>query len=69
MGPMDAGKVSHIDLKHIHLNQNHPATVIRMRVDVDCLKPKSTYYYTVDSMQGNGKSDGVKCPIRRFPTP
>jgi phosphodiesterase/alkaline phosphatase D-like protein len=52
---------------HIRLNQNHPTTVFRVRVDG--LKPKSTYYYTVDSMQGNGKSDGVKSTVRRFTTP
>ena len=52
---------------HIRLNQNHPTTVFRVRVEG--LQPKSTYYYTVDSMQANGKSDGVKSPIRHFSTP
>ena len=52
---------------HIRLNRNHPYTIFRVRVDD--LKPKSTYYYTVDSMQASGKSDGVKSPVRRFSTP
>jgi hypothetical protein len=52
---------------HIRLNQNHPTTVFR--VLVPGLQPKSTYYYTVDSMQASGKSDGVKSPIRHFSTP
>ena len=33
------------------------------------LKPATTYYYTVDSLQGNGKSDGVKSPVRHFTNP
>lgn len=52
---------------HIRLNQGHPETIFRVRVDG--LKPKTTYYYTVDSMQSNGKSDGVKSPVSHFTTP
>ena len=52
---------------HIRLNQNHSTTVFR--VLVPGLQPKTTYYYTVDSMQASGKSDGVKSPIRHFSTP
>jgi hypothetical protein len=51
----------------IQLNQNHPDTVFRVRVD--SLKPQTTYYYTVDSMQGNGKSDGVKSSVYHFTNP
>jgi hypothetical protein len=36
---------------------------------MDGLKPQTTYYYTVDSEQGNGKSDGVKSAINRFTNP
>jgi hypothetical protein len=52
---------------HIRLNQNHPTTVFR--VLVPGLQAKSTYYYTVDSTQANGKSDGVNSPVRHFSTP
>jgi hypothetical protein len=52
---------------HTRLNRNHPYTLFRVRVDG--LQPKTTYYYTVDSMQATGKSDGVKSPIRHFITP
>src|ERR1700692_3090916 len=38
---------------HIRLNQKHAETIFR--VDVDGLAPRTTYYYTVDSMQANGK--------------
>jgi hypothetical protein len=52
---------------HIRLNRNHSYTVFRVRVDG--LQPKSTYYYTVDSMQASGKSDGVKSTVKHFTTP
>jgi hypothetical protein len=52
---------------HIRLNRNHPYTVFRVRVDG--LQPKTTYYYTVDSTQATGKSDGVQSPVRRFSMP
>jgi hypothetical protein len=52
---------------HIRLNQNHPTTTFRVRLDG--LKPRTTYYYTVDSMQSTGKTDGVKSPIQHFATP
>jgi phosphodiesterase/alkaline phosphatase D-like protein len=52
---------------HIRLNQGHAETVLRVRVDG--LKPQTTYYYTVDSEQGNGKSDGVKSTVNHFTNP
>ena len=48
----------------IRLNQNHSYTVFR--VFVAGLKPQRTYYYTVDSIQGNGKSDRVKSTVAHF---
>jgi hypothetical protein len=51
----------------IRLNRNHSETVFRVRVQG--LAPRMTYYYTVDSMQGNGRSDGVKSPLEHFTTP
>ena len=51
---------------HIRLNQNHSYTVFR--VLVPGLSPRTTYYYIVDSMQANGRSDGVKSKINRFMT-
>ena len=49
---------------HIRLNPNHSYTVFRVRVDG--LKPQTTYYYTVDSEQANGQSDGVKTGVAYF---
>jgi phosphodiesterase/alkaline phosphatase D-like protein len=52
---------------HIRLNHNHSSTVFRVRVGG--LKPQTTYYYTVDSMQGTGASDGVKSKLAHFTNP
>jgi chitodextrinase len=51
---------------HIRLNQNHAYTEFRVRVDG--LAPRTTYYYTVDSMQASGTSDGVRSAIHQFTT-
>jgi len=51
---------------HIRLNQGHRYTVFRVRVDG--LKPGTTYYYRVDSMQASGASDGVKSAVKTFTT-
>ena len=51
----------------IRLNPNHSSTVFRVRLDN--LKPQTTYYYTIDSTQANGKSDGVKSSVNQFTTP
>jgi hypothetical protein len=52
---------------HIRLNPNHSYTIFR--VLLDGLKPQTTYYYTVDSVQANGSSDGVKSTVNHFTTP
>ena len=39
------------------------------RVSLDSLTPRTTYYYTVDSIQASGESDGVKSPVAKFTTP
>ena len=52
---------------HIRLNPNHSYTIFRVRVDG--LKPQTTYYYTVDSEQGTGQSDGVKSTVAHFTNP
>jgi hypothetical protein len=62
----DPKNLDAIAKSHIRLNRNHPYTVFRVRVDG--LQPRTTYYYTVDSMEGNGAPDGVKSPVRHFTT-
>lgn len=51
---------------HIRLNQQHSYTVFRVRA-LD-LRPHTTYFYTVDSEDGRGNSDGAKSPIKSFST-
>ena len=51
----------------IRLNPDHSSTVFRVRLDN--LEPQTTYYYTVDSMEATGKSDGVKSSVNHFTTP
>jgi hypothetical protein len=50
----------------IRLNPGHSYTVFRVRMDN--LKPRTIYYYTVDSMEANGRGDGVKSTVRHFTT-
>jgi purple acid phosphatase-like protein len=50
----------------IRLNPDHSSTVFRVRLDN--LKSRTTYYYTVDSIEANGTSDGVVSPINNFAT-
>ncbi|MGC1362723.1 MAG: cytochrome c peroxidase [Silvibacterium sp.] len=51
----------------IRLNPSHSNTVFRVRLDG--LNPETTYYFTVDSMEAEGKYDGVKCGVKHFTTP
>jgi hypothetical protein len=51
----------------IRLNPYHSSTVFR--VNLYDLPPKTTFYYTVESMDSSGKSDGVKSSVNHFTTP
>src|SRR3979490_2328603 len=51
----------------IRLNPGHPSTVFRVRMDD--LKPGTSYYYTVGSMEANGTDDGTKSGVKQFTTP
>ena len=51
----------------IRLNPGHASTIFRVRLDE--LKPGTTYYYTVSSMEANGTDDGTKSAVKRFTTP
>ena len=62
----DPQNLSQTAKSHIRLNQTHPDTVFRVRVLG--LNPGTTYYYTVDSMELTGQSDGVKSPVEHFTT-
>lgn len=62
----DPKNLNRLAKSHIRLNQTHPDTIFRVRVLG--LNPRTTYYYTVDSMAATGESDGVKSPVGRFTT-
>jgi phosphodiesterase/alkaline phosphatase D-like protein len=64
---IDPKHLSETAKSHVRLNQNHSYTVFR--VSVDGLQPQTTYYYTVDSMQATGQTDGVKSKLARFTNP
>jgi hypothetical protein len=50
----------------IRLNRAHPEAVFR--VNVTGLQAGTTYYYTVTSMESDGKSDGVTSSVSQFTT-
>lgn len=50
----------------VRLNPYHSSTVFR--VNLYELPSKTTYYYTVASIDSSGRSDGVKSPINAFTT-
>jgi hypothetical protein len=52
---------------HIRLNRGNPETIFRVRVDG--LRPRTTYYYKVTSIESDGKSDGVMSAVNQFTTP
>jgi hypothetical protein len=63
----DPSKLNQTAKSPIRLNPGHSYTVFRVRMDG--LKPRTTYYYTVDSMEANGKGDRVKSTVKHFTTP
>jgi hypothetical protein len=58
----NAGNLSETAKSPIRLNPGHSDTIVR--VSVDDLRPKTTYYYTVESMGADGTNDGVKSPLK-----
>ncbi len=63
----DPKKLNLTAKSHIRLNPSHDYTVFRVRMDD--LPPKTTYYYTIDSEDSSGMSDGVKSSTKTFTTP
>src|SRR5580704_2367835 len=53
-------KLSQTAKNPIRLNPYHSSTVFR--VNLYRLPPKTTYYYTVESQDSSGKSDGLTSP-------
>ena len=63
----DPTKLDQTAKSPIRLNPAHSYTVFRVRMEG--LKPRTTYYYAVDSMEANGTGDGVKSTVKHFSTP
>ena len=62
----DPKNLSQTAKNSIRLNPYHSSTVFR--VNLYDLPSKTTYYYTVESMDSSGKSDGIRSPIKTFTT-
>ena len=62
----DSKKMSEAAKNPIRLNPYHSSTVFR--VNLYDLPPKTTFYYTVESIDSSGKSDGVSSPVETFTT-
>ena len=62
----DSKNLSQTAKSHIRLNPTHSYTDFHVRIEG--LQPKTTYYYTVDSMGPDGKSDGVTSAVNTFMT-
>ena len=63
----DPKNLSQTAKNSIRLNPYHSSTVFR--VNLYDLPPKTTFYYTVESMDSSGKSDEVKSSVNHFTTP
>src|ERR1700682_2660865 len=63
----DPKNLSQTGKNPIRLNPDRPSVLFRVRMDD--LKPRTTYYYTVDSMEATGEGDGVKSTVKQFTTP
>ena len=63
----DPKNLNEMAKSHIRLNRGHSDTVFRVRLGA--LKPKTTYYYKVTSIESNGKSDGEESAINWFTVP
>ena len=63
---LDPKNLSETAKSPIRLNPDHSATTFRVRLDD--LKPQTTYYYTVGSMEATGRDDGTKSAVKQFTT-
>jgi Purple acid Phosphatase, N-terminal domain len=62
----DRNDLSQTAKNPIRVNPYHSSTVFR--VNLYDLPPKTTFYYTVESIDSSGKSDGVTSAIKTFTT-
>jgi hypothetical protein len=58
--------LNHMAKSAIRLNRGHQQTVFRVRLDE--LKPRTTYYFWVISIDSDGVSEEARSPIEQFTT-
>ena len=63
---LDPRNLSETAKSPIRLNPDHASTIFRVRLGG--LKPGTTYYYTVSSIEATGTDDGTKSSVKRFTT-
>ena len=64
----NAARLDQVARSPIRLNRADPETVFRVRIDG--LQPRTTYYYRVISVEGDGSEDGLQgTDLGRFTTP
>jgi len=63
----DPAHLSQIARSPIRLNRGHADTVFRVRLSP--LRPGTTYYYKVTSIDSKGATDGVESSVARFTMP
>jgi len=62
----DPKDLSQTAKSEVRVNRGHAETMFRVRIEA--LKPRTTYYYKVTSIE-TVESDGVESPISQFTTP
>jgi hypothetical protein len=60
----DPKNLSQTATSPIRLNPGHASTIFRVRLQG--LKPGATYFFTVSSMEANGREDGAESSVHRF---
>jgi phosphodiesterase/alkaline phosphatase D-like protein len=63
----DPKDLSETAKSEVRVNRGHRETMFRVRMNG--LKPRTTYYYKVTSIDSAGASDGVESPVNQFTTP
>src|SRR6266581_4610497 len=61
---LDPKNLSDTAKSPIRLDPSHASAIFRVRLDD--LKPGTTYYYTVGSMEANGTDDAMKSAVKQF---
>lgn len=64
---VDPHQLNHVAKSHVRLNQGHPQTIFRVRLED--IKPGTTYYYMIGSMGASSAKDNLTSAVYHFTTP